>query len=103
MRIICILIPIHNRIEMTKQGLNSLFSALRHFNENGLSQTSYKVVVIDDGSKDGSKEWIKEHYKDCEILIGDGNLWWSGAINKGIEYALTIDKLTHVILWNDDT
>jgi GT2 family glycosyltransferase len=100
---ICILIPIHNRIEITKKGLNSLYTALGRLYATGARTASFEVIVIDDGSTDGSTEWIQENYKACVVVRGDGNLWWSGAINKGIDYALDKGKVDFIMLWNDDT
>ncbi len=98
-----LIIPIYNRIETTKQGLQSIHTSLDHYKRHGKGTISWQVVIVDDGSTDGSGEWINEHYKTVKVLRGNGNLWWSGGINMGIEYSLSQDGLTHIILWNDDT
>jgi GT2 family glycosyltransferase len=63
----------------------------------------YKVVVVDDGSTDGTAEMLKDEFTDIKVLRGDGNLWWAGAINKGIDYALSVcDEEDYILVLNDD-
>jgi GT2 family glycosyltransferase len=89
---VAILIPIYNRLN----NIDSCFDSL-------LKNTyqDYKIVIIDDGSTDGSAEHIKANYPETEILKGDGNLWWAGAINLGIDYALA-NNFKYVLTFNDD-
>jgi len=98
---VAIIIPVYNRIEITKTGLNKLRDIL--FSEGNDNHSEYKIIVIDDGSTDGTSEWIHENFKDIILLRGNGNLWWSGAVNKGAMYALEVLKSDYVLLWNDDT
>ncbi len=99
---ICILVPVHNRLEVTQSGLASLSKALDYYKSNSINSIKYKVVVIDDGSSDGTGKWIREQYPDIHVLNGDGNLWWSGAINKGALFAINELKVSFVTLWNND-
>ncbi|MCF6171889.1 MAG: glycosyltransferase family 2 protein [Bacteroidales bacterium] len=99
---ISILIPIHNRLQITKPGLESLFSALQYYQSSGSVLYSFKVVVIDDGSTDGSSEFISKNYPNIHLLKGDGNLWWSGAINKGAEFSISELSADYLLLWNND-
>lgn len=102
--VVSILIPIHNRIEVTKKGLYSINQALSEYYRNSADcNVHYDVVVIDDGSLDGSFEYIEKYYPQYTILKGDGNLWWSGSINKAVDYLLKKGNSTYILLWNDDT
>lgn len=101
---IAILIPVHNRINITKRGFRYLYDAIDYYKNKGAGfEINVKVVLIDDGSTDGTSEWVIENYSDTLIVKGDGNLWWSGAINAGIVAAKQkLAPLTGVLLWNDD-
>lgn len=84
-----IVIPVRNRIDYTVKCLNSL-----------LKQTykEYKIIVVDDGSTDGSYEHLKRNYSKIVVLKGNGDLWWTGATNMGVKYALKECKQNDYIL-----
>lgn len=89
-----IIIPVHNRKAITLQCLDIL-------DKNG-DLKKYYVIVVDDGSTDGTSEAIQSLYPDIIILVGDGNLWWTGAIKKGMEYAY--ERGAEYFIWlNDDS
>lgn len=88
-----ILIPVYNRKQLTLE-------CLRILNQQGSFQ-HYRVIVIDDGSTDGTSEVIHSNYPEVTILSGDGELWWTGAICKGMNYA--VNEGADFIVWlNDD-
>lgn len=89
-----ILIPVHNRKAVT---LTCLETLQRHGDLD-----RYHAVVIDDGSTDGTAETIQTQFPQVTILKGDGNLWWTGAIRIGMEYAY--EQGADYFIWlNDDT
>lgn len=59
------------------------------------------VVVVDNGSADGSVAAIRERYPDLAILENGENLGYTGGNNVGIEYALGLG-VDYVWLLNDD-
>jgi GT2 family glycosyltransferase len=62
-----------------------------------------RVIVVDDGSIDGTSKYINENFPKFKILKGDGNLFWGGAVNKGIKYALrTASAQDWILLVNND-
>lgn len=65
---------------------------------------NFEAVVVDDGSTDGTREAIAEKYPDTVVLKGNGNLWWAGGMNKGLEYILEKAQDSDLVLTlNDDT
>lgn len=58
---------------------------------------NFEVLVVDNGSTDGSVEWLKEQRVPCVFL--KSNTGFSGAVNTGIQTA----KTPYVILLNNDT
>ncbi|MCZ8038601.1 MAG: glycosyltransferase family 2 protein [Microcystis wesenbergii TW10] len=88
-----IIIPVHNRKAITLKCLETL--------ENNGDLDQYHVIVVDDGSSDGTSSAIQSQYPDVIILQGDGNLWWTGAIKMGMEYAY--QQGAEYFIWlNDD-
>lgn len=66
---------------------------------------SARFVLVDNGSTDGSVEFVRERYGDddrVEILECGSNLGWSGANNLGMERALAAGA-DYVFLLNNDT
>ena len=57
----------------------------------------FKILVVDNGSTDGSVEWLKE--RDIPSIFLPENTGFSGAVNVGIRAADT----PYVILLNNDT
>ncbi len=88
-----IIIPVHNRLFFTKSCLNAL---------RNQTIKDFHIVVIDDGSTDGTAEMIYSEYPDVILLHGSGNLWWTGATNLGVTYALE-HGADCVMTLNDDT
>lgn len=92
---IYICIPIHNRIELTINCLRSIYKQ---------GYKNFQVIICDDGSTDNSSEIVKREYSDTIILQGNGNLWWTGAINKCISKAISMaDDNDFILTLNNDT
>jgi GT2 family glycosyltransferase len=88
-----IVIPVHNRREYTRQCLEHL---------KGQTRRDFRVIVVDDGSTDGTAAMVRRDYPDTLLVSGDGALWWSGATNRAVEFALGLGA-THILCLNDDT
>ncbi|QNM06847.1 glycosyltransferase family 2 protein [Qiania dongpingensis] len=65
----------------------------------GQAGLDFKVLLVDNGSADGSLEYIREHYPELEVIALDKNYGFSRAVNEGIRAAET----PYVILLNNDT
>jgi len=89
---VCVVVPVHNRAKTTLR-------FLRYFTKS--SYKNYKIVIVDDGSTDDTSKLVKAKYPQVVMLKGKGDLWWAGATNRGVRYALR-NKFTHVLTINDD-
>lgn len=88
-----IIIPVHNRKNLTLECLDHLAS------QGDLA--AFQVIVVDDGSTDGTAQAIRQQHPQVHIISGDGNLWWAGAISLGMQYAY--EKGAQYLIWlNDD-
>ncbi len=86
--------PCHNRRQLTLQCLRSL----NRIDRTGLG---VHVVVVDDGSTDGTSDAVRAEFPEAEIIAGDGNLWFTEGTNVGIRAALK-HQPDYVLLINDD-
>lgn len=89
-----IVAPVHNRKPITLQCLKSL----SRIDKGGLD---VGIVIVDDGSTDGTGDAIREQFPDVDVIVGDGNLWFTEGTNAGIRRALTRDP-KYLLLINDD-
>ncbi|MFT3989909.1 MAG: glycosyltransferase family 2 protein [Luteolibacter sp.] len=88
-----IIIPVHNRREITLKCLATL-------KRQGVFDLC-QVILINDGCTDGTREETRENFPEVTILDGDGNLFWTGGIKMGMEYAMA-QGAPSVIWLNDD-
>jgi GT2 family glycosyltransferase len=88
--LIAVIVPIYNRRAITCDFLRS-FSSVRY--------PRYEMILVDDGSTDGSADAITREFPSVRIIRTHGGLWWTRATNIGIadargreaEYILTIN------------
>lgn len=93
-KIICAVIPTHNRRE-------ALSVILDRLHKQFLEGVKLYVVVVVDGSNDGTLEMLSSNYPDVFVVLGDGHWWYTKSINEGIQYALTLDP-DYILAMNDD-
>jgi len=86
---IFVVTSVHNSLSHTKKFLES-FSHQTYKN--------YQITLVDDGSTDGTKDFISKTYPTVKILSGDGTLWWTGGINLCIAYVMKSAKKGDFIL-----
>ena len=46
----------------------------------------FKVIIVDDGSTDGTSKMIKNDFPKVILIETEGNLWWSESTNLGIKH-----------------
>ena len=90
-----VVIPVHDRIEYT-------LACLESFSQQTCPNVT--VIVVDDGSTDGTKAVVQQRYPSTVVLSGDGSLWWAGATNRGVFWALGRARAEDFVLtMNNDT
>lgn len=87
---ISIVIPNYNGMEHLSECLNSL--------EKQTLKPS-EIIIVDNNSTDGSKEYIRLNYPDVLIIELNKNYGFSKAVNEGIK----ISRSPFVVLMNNDT
>lgn len=88
-----IVTPVYNRKKFTENYLDALSKQ---------SVKDFKVIIIDDGSTDGTSEMIEQEFPEVILLKKEGDLWWAEATNVGVRYALEHDA-DYIMTLNDDT
>ena len=58
-----------------------------------------EVIVVDNGSQDGSVTMVREHFPEVKLIVPGYNTWFTGGNNLGINQA----KGEYVLILNPDT
>ena len=93
-KVFCI-IPVRNRKEITKRCLEYL---------DDQEYPALHIIIVDDGSTDGTGEYLAQCMRpNLTVLKGDGNLWWGGAMHRGMKFVsgLANDR-DYILMLNDD-
>lgn len=82
-----------NSLDVTKDCINSL---------KGIEYASYSIVVVDNGSTDGSGKALKQLFPEIILLESSVNLGFTGGNNLGFRYAIA-NGMDYSIMLNNDT
>ena len=66
-----------------------------------LTWPNFRIVVVDNGSTDGSEDYLRQNLKDVEIIQSGANLGFAGGNNVGIRHAMN-SGADYVWLLNND-
>ena len=88
---ISIVIVSYNASEVLHDCLVSIFENTK--------DTTYEVVVVDNGSVDGSPDMVEDIFPEVNLLRNDKNLGFSRANNKGYRHS----RGKHLLFLNSDT
>ena len=75
---VSVIIPTYNRKNLLKRALHSV---------NNQTFVPREIIVVDDGSSDGTKDWVLERFPDVRYIYQD-NSGVSSARNSGIKEAI---------------
>jgi GT2 family glycosyltransferase len=70
------IIPLYNCLPLTQAMLASLRATL----PAGLA---HEIILVDDGSTDGTRDWLKGLPTPCRAILNEKNLGFAGACNRG--------------------
>lgn len=93
---IYILLPVHNRKATTERFIGCLTAQ---------TFANWHLVLIDDGSTDGTADMVRSQISDVTVIRGKGNWWWGGALHQGYRWLRQQNAKPDdiVLIINDDT
>jgi len=89
---VSIVIPNYNGKHLLEKYLPSVFTAAEN------AKIEFEIIVVDDGSKDNSIDFLRSDYAKIKLLINDKNRGFSYTCNHGIRES----KYELILLLNSD-
>lgn len=86
-----IILVSYNTAEYTKRAIESVF--------NETPDTDFKIIMVDNNSKDDSVELITNKFPDVEVIQTGANLGFAKAVNIGVKAS----DSDYILLLNPDT
>lgn len=71
-----IAVPVYNGLEDLKKCLASIYDSYQ--------EVVFEVIVVDDGSTDGSASYVRDNYPQVQLIINQQNLGLSRSTNRAI-------------------
>lgn len=91
-----VMLPVHNRRDVTLAFVKCL---------NRQIYKNYRLLLIDDGSTDGTAKAVQDALGDAIVIRGKGDWWWAGSLQKGHNWlkknGISGDDV--ILIMNDDT
>lgn len=90
-----VITAVHNRFDITNKFINQL---------NNQTYKDFRLIIVDDGSTDGTAGMIVRESPSAIVISGDGNLWWGGALNEAYKWIKeNASQMDYVLIANDDS
>lgn len=80
MKLVSIVIPVYNEVRTINTLLSQVFTAK-------LEDWSCEVIVVDDGSTDGTKDKLQSWRKRCQVIFQPANMGKGAALREGFKRA----------------
>lgn len=81
-----------NQLDYTRECLRALHT---------LEPAADRILLVDNGSTDGTPERVRAEFPDVEVLALGANRWFAGGVNAGLERALAAGAGSVLLLNND--
>ncbi len=91
---IAVVVPTYNRKEQLRFTLLNL-------KKSKLENVLLLIIVVIDGSTDGTLEMLNDEFKEVCIVSGTGQWWFTKSLNQGIKKACE-QKVDAILTLNDD-
>ena len=90
-----VLLPVHNRKETTRRFVECL---------RAQTYSNFHLILIDDGSIDGTAEMVVESIPGATVIRGTGAWWWAGSLQRGLDWLRAAKPVAEdaVLFINDD-
>lgn len=92
---VALLLTCYNRKKSTLICLKSIYK------QNPIEGLQKKIILVDDGSTDGTAESVSKNYPDIHIITGNGNLFWNGGMHLAMKTAM-LEGYSYYLWLNDD-
>ena len=63
---------------------------------------NFNIVVIDNGSNDGTYDYVQKNFPGIEIIRIEKNCGYSGGFNLGLDYAFNKKNADYTLITNND-
>lgn len=84
-----------NRLNATRNFIDKICILARY--------TNIELFCLDDGSTDGTREYLQNHPIGINLITADGNLYWAQGMHRCIDrFKIELSRHDHIILCNDD-
>ena len=90
-----IVMPVHNRREVTRKFVECL---------KRQTYAPYHLILVDDGSTDGTSDMVVAQIDPLTVIHGRGDWWWAGSLQQGLNTVSGMhpDATDVLLITNDD-